>query len=212
MGYGSEAIIAAELIAAEEAAAVAAAEAAAAAAASEGAGAAAMAGSGAAASGAGYGAGAAAAGTGAAITSEELAAAQIAQEMGASGGMLGESGAGGLLADPSSALAEGGGNAFVSDWDKYLTYGKEGFRTLGKGVNKMPPGSSNMMMQGLLGGGGGPQTNISPPRPQGQPQQQGSLVSNQPMPTVTPYAQSLGEDAEEMKRRKWLMMQMQGRA
>lgn len=150
-------------------------------------------------------------GTGAAsgaLTAEE--AAMLANE---GGGLLGE-GANGMLSDPSSVLAsDGTGNAFTSDFEKYKHFAKEGFRNVGKAYNKLPPGASNIAMQGLLGSGGGQQNTVSAPRPQGppaNPQPTAGLLgsSNQPLPKVTPYAPSLGggNDAEEMKRRLMMMM------
>lgn len=146
-----------------------------------------------------------AAGSGA-LTAEEMA--MLANE---GGGLLGSTpyGAGDTISIANQP-------AQMSDLELSKEWLQKGFRNLGKMQKDLPPGVSNMMMQGLLGQPQGGQNNVSAPRPQGppsSPQPTAGLLgqSNQPLPKVTPYAPSLGgNDAEEMKRR--LMMMLQGYA
>jgi len=188
------------MIAAEQAAAAAAASSA-----SAGAGAAAGA-----ASGAGS-AGAAAGG----LTGEEIAAAQLAQEAGASGAAGTYGMQGGLLGQGTELAREAGASdpALMSDFQKYLGQAKEGFRSAGNFYKKLPPGVSNVAMQGLLGGGQQPHDTNYQGGGHGGPQQpiQNStgLLGTHQLPRATPYAYTQGgPDDEEMKRR--LMMMLQG--
>lgn len=184
--------------------------------------AAAGAGTAAAGAGAGYGAGGAAmygaegasagllsegaygAGTGAtALTAEEIAAIQAMD-----GGAYGNALAGG----PGGAADVGsGGHQFVSDFDKYKNFAQQGFKSLGKAYSKMPPGTTQLVSQGLLGGAGGSnaQTNVMPP-----PRGGGGQTSPMPgapqnqLPQVTPYAPTVGGgDDQEMKKRLAMLRQ-----
>jgi len=105
----------------------------------------------------------------------------------------------------------------VSDFEKYKTYMQNGFKQAGKAYSKLPQPVQGMMtsqaMQGLLGPPQqGQQTNIRPPSmgggPGQGPQNANPYGRQQQMPQATPYAPSLvgGEDSEEMKRRKMMMM------
>ncbi len=130
----------------------------------------------------------------------------------------GQSAATGLLSDPSAMLAQdASGNAFTSDYEKYKHFAKEGFRSVGKGYNKLPKPAQQMVqgqaVQGLLGPGEQPQrNNVVAPMGGSAPQQQQSSnpYAKMQLPTVQPYAPSLlgGEDEKEMKRRLMMMRQM----
>ena len=162
----------------------------------------------------GMGAGEAAAGGG--LLAEDIAMAEAMSEGAYGGGQA----AGGLLSDPSTMLAQDGtGNAFASDYEKYAHYGKQGFKSLGQGFNKMPKPMQGMVTgqatQGLLGSPQQPQTtNISRPSGGGGGSQESANPYRQPqqMPQATPYAPTLlgGEDTAEMKRRLMMMMRQQG--
>jgi hypothetical protein len=165
-----------------------------------------------------YGAGAGASGAAAGLTAEELAMLNAyGGEAGLStGGLLGEGVEAGL---GSGATYSGGigntiGNTYTAptDFEKFLQFGKEGYRNVGKMYNKMPPGTSNMLTQGLLGQPQqAPQTVVRPPSGGGAPQSS-NPYGNRQLPKVTPYASTAlgGQDAEEMKRRLMKLLQMQG--
>ena len=211
-------------IAAEEAATAAAATAAEATAASAaGAGAA-----GAAAYGTGAGGGVVGLGAGSDTFAAQVAA-QKAAEYGAysytgAGASLpygaGETVANGLLdASPQLYTPYGAGETVtnsladpeLSQFQKYVETGKEGFRNVGKMMNKMPAGVTGPLMQGLLGGPPSqPQPMMGGGHGSGTPPTPSNPYANQQMPQVRPFAMTMGSpDDEEMKRRRMLMMMQQ---
>ena len=161
------------------------------------------------------GAGTAAAGTAASSIAAEEAATIAAYEAAGLGATAGGAEAGLLGSD---AFGYGAGNTVtdsmvapeLTPFEKYLEAGKQGFKNVGKAYSKMPPGTSQLVSQGLLGGAGGPnaQTNVAPPRGGGgQTSPMPGAPQNQ-LPQVTPYAPTVGGgDDQEMKKRLAMLRQ-----